>query len=374
VARIEELTKRIMDSGKWEVFETPDDDSGVDLVAEMRPSAAGTASTADVDQNPVPPPERVFEVFAGRRFLSATQTRRVERTEASREPFETPLERYNRLRAEVGELARDLALDDPGNDDMDEKEVGNETYETLRRGILQLQMSLDELQHEPRNVALQQSMKDVNGLEKARDTGKAKLEALREAITNEIEEDESKAMQLELLYSSNRQVEVPHRDELEERVKALEASIGMDKAPRRPLLHAIEDLENLFENLDEGRLSLLSTKVKRLNSQLEESMKSLQKRKAPSYAGTNTEDIDELVRKLDQCDSIAASLPNVIDRLKTAHEIHQHNANIQTRLDEVDRLQEEIDAAAELDREVLTSLKQSIAENLALFNSALLEK
>ena len=45
-------------------------------------------------------------------------------------------------------------------------------------------------------------------------------------------------------------------------------------------------------------------------------------------------------------------------------EIHQHNAHVHSRLDALDRAQQELESANRLDRELLESLKQGLRDNV----------
>ncbi|GBG31983.1 Hypothetical Protein FCC1311_082082 [Hondaea fermentalgiana] len=389
--------------GSWEVFETPDVEDAYDEdVRRSEPTAttSGGEDGARVDAAPAPEPERVFEVFAGKRFV--VDRRKAQENEDQQVPrrrlapeevgslLESPFERFNRLKAEVAELMNDLEIDE---DDELGSEGGahSDAYEQLANGVKTLKQSLMTLKGQQGLATLlsnQESSTEDRAAAQA--LNKARADALRQRLDRGQKElgngdETSTTVSFDLLYagdSAATSVDTEQPSALEARVRALEALLGdasssssgsqpqhQQQHHPRPLLQTVAYLENQVQLLDEAKLSHLTQKAKALNSELEESARLRQRRRAAGGEGEPsgslaTSEVSDVLRKLDNVDAVAGSLPGIVDRLRTAQEIHQHNANLHTRLDELDRVHAELDEAASLDRELLETLQKSLAENV----------
>lgn len=372
--------------GQWEVFETPDVEDGAPAAA-----APVSSSSADVDDSQAPEPERVFEVFAGKRFVVGAA-----RAEGSadggvggvggdggrdgvRAVGETPLQRFNRLRMEVDDLARDLQGDGDVGEEQAPGPAHSDAYEALSTGVKSLQATLSALERDdalvaagPTTAAKSQELAAIN---KARsDALREKLESVRAEAPAQGEGAGGVSVDLYFSPQHSSQLEEAHASDVEKRVAALEALVGASgdasAAPGRPLAEAVGRLEQQLGMLDEGRLSIIAQRIKSLGSDLDEGNRQRQRRSSAVSAAA-AKDTDALLDKLDRCDAVASTLPALVERLKTVQEIHQHNANFHSRLDDIDRLQDQLDAACNLDRELLENLKVGMKDVVAAVDARL---
>lgn len=374
--------------GNWEVFETPDVDDGAVQDGAPEGSSSSRRKESDlggdegVDSGPVPEPERVFEVFAGKRFISDHASRRA--PELVGAVPESPFERFNRLQAEVADLLNDLAPDTSNDGEADDqKEFGNahsDAYNQLVSGVRQMSAALGTLGGDGLGALLSNEEAAAGERETAQALNRARVEALRERLQareDDVVEGKEKAsvVSFDLMYAGREAAgssEGERQGALEARVRALETILGDERHGERPLMQVVEALEKHVALLDEAKLTHLTQKAKVLNAELENSSRLRQRRRAAVAASgednasgrPSTSEVSELVQKLDQCEAVAKSLPGIVDRLQTAQEIHQHNANMHMRLEEIDRVQAELEEAARLDHELLETLQASLAENM----------
>ncbi len=360
--------------GKWQVFETPDEGApsaqGGGDASARRPEVT---SSEDVVTSALPAPEVAFEVFAGRRFVRGGAAPPVAPPGAgpagaglkSAVAAESPFERYNRLRAEVDALATDLQL----GEGEDVGRAHSEAYERLARGVGALSSQLDELRGDRQlQAVLASHVADQAGVASA---GRALASAAAPGkpaatATAGAAAPAAGGVRYELFYSPGALQQAD--EQLLARVRRLEAALGMDERgapPARSLALTVAALEDKLALLDEGRVSLLAHKAKELAADVDELTRARAEAKAAAAAGCATpEDATDVLERLDKCSAVAVVVPALIERLRTVQEIHQHNAHVHSRLDALDRAQQELESANRLDRELLESLKQGLRDNV----------
>jgi len=311
----------VMES-KWQVFETEDEQP------EDLPVIHSKPVSEDIDISE-PSVEHSFEVFAGKRFsTSSSRQRRPELTP------ESPFERFNRLRIELDELSNDLGLCDESD--------GNAAYIQLANGVKSLQTTLSTLE----------THQHLGG--KSVTTGSvAASEELMQAIQPSMHSEQNASVKYELFFSAQVQGEIAKVNamQLEERVTRLENIVGVDfkQELHTPLAVSVAELEKRIAQLDDMKLSSMSQKFKTLAND-------------PNFKVGD--DSIELVRKLENCESIAQNVPVLIDRLEALQDVHRNNALFHVRMSNVEKMQNDILKAAELDRQLLENLKKSLAENV----------
>uniref|UniRef100_A0A7S2W845 Dynactin subunit 2 n=1 Tax=Mucochytrium quahogii TaxID=96639 RepID=A0A7S2W845_9STRA len=360
--------------GKWEVFETPDvPDLTVnvdDISNEERRKQGNVISLEGIDGNLPPAPEKVFEVFAGKRFVTGGRSERC-RPEVSGNDVssESPFERYNRLRMEVEELANDLSL----NSDSQGEPVQNSVYTELSSGVKTLRETLGKLELDAKNATALSTCKTGDLNIESSQALKTQLDAIQAP------ESDSTCVQYELFYSNEQRgaLNQVKQEQLETRVRRLEQILGLDTTTgtlpstnnSKPLTHLVSQLEKKVGNLDEGKLTMLTQKAKVFSTAVDDLNKQRQAQGGltgliGSASSLEERDLHEMVQKLERCDSIAATLPTLIARLQTVQEIHQHNAHYHKRLDAIDSQHEQLLEDAKLDRQLLDDLKRTMRENV----------
>jgi hypothetical protein len=343
--------------GKWEVFETPDEGASGAASGDASARRPEMTSSEDVVTSALPAPEVAFEVFAGRRFVRGAAAPPAALPAAAESPFE----RYNRLRAEVDALAKDLQL---GEGD----EVGrahSEAYERLARGVGALSNQLDELRGDRQlQVVLASHVADQAAVVSA---GRALVSAAASGSAAAASAAPAAGgVRYELFYSPGALHQAD--EQVLARVRRLEAVLGINERgapPARSLVQTVAALEDKIALLDEGRVSLLAHRAKELAADVDELSRARADAKAAAVAsGASLDDATDVLERLDKCSAVAVVVPALIERLRTVQEIHQHNAHVHSRLDALDRAQLELESANRLDRELLESLKQGLRDNV----------
>jgi len=367
------------DPTEWEVFETPDVESP--SIEPHRPDHHEQHSRKNddytVSHEALPAPEEVFEVFAGKKFVNGSAVR----ARPAQVDFETPFEWFNRLKTEVEELVSCLA--DTTADD-DQKDTQSNAFAELADGATALQKTLDKLSLEAGTASLLSNDITQVVAPDALAANEARADALREQLSLASEGSPAKGSSVTYqIYGPPPGDSKVHDSGLVERVRRLEAIVGLDPESHsssseldrmgRPIANIVSGLERKLELMDESRLALLNAKATELTKQVSELSKERKSKGASHKSAPNTlnaypfSSMDEagaLVEKLERCNTVAATLPGLTDRLRTVQEIHLHNANVHTRLEELDIKQTELEEANALDRELLENLKQSMLKNL----------
>lgn len=162
-----------------------------------------------------------------------------------------------------------------------------------------------------------------------------------------------------------------------------QASVGSSV----PLIKVAQHLEERIALLDSKTLDTIKAKAKLLRSDLEAltagntsnataatTAASAMAAAGKAAAAANEIKIFEAAKKIEtfservkQVESIAEDLPIIVARMKTLEQVHWNATTAMNRLEELETQAKDIDAILLSNREVLTTMKQGLEENLTEF-------
>jgi hypothetical protein len=162
-----------------------------------------------------------------------------------------------------------------------------------------------------------------------------------------------------------------------------QASVGSSV----PLIKVAQHLEERIALLDTKTLDTIKAKAKLLRSDLEAltagntsnataatTAASAMAAAGKAAAAANEIKIFEAAKKIEtfservkQVESIAEDLPIIVARMKTLEQVHWNATTAMNRLEELETQAKDIDAILQSNREVLTTMKQGLEENLTEF-------
>ena len=365
---------------KEEIFESSGEGSGgiggIDNLNQMRNAlvyknadASGAISTESLQ------PERAFEVFGGKTYLSnSVQATQFSLADTAERRVESPLQRFARLRGELDDLSRDL-------DGMVKQEINEESsvWSVLQRDARKMIQSLLEVQdHEGFKIHQRKT----------------------ETITQRFDEvstkilKDSSAPPLPLPTSAGETGgrvggrgsgpgdEFSELLSLERRVSALETMLGhasnvldcegslsLAQAAHGgtfPLVDTIVRLERRVALLDPATLEMLRTKSAALRTDLEATQK-LKGSSQESQALEAARKVDDLFEQVERVKVVAEEAPALIVRLKTLESIHSSAALFTQRLEQMESSVCALTEELKSNGDVLGSLQVGLAENSKIF-------
>mmetsp|Transcript_71097 Transcript_71097/g.167580 ORF Transcript_71097/g.167580 Transcript_71097/m.167580 type:complete len:374 (+) Transcript_71097:3-1124(+) len=340
-----------IDESQQDVFETPDpvgeptntehfppekDNEDIDR-AGFEPSESAkvfrqrqTAPNGDFSDSVAKRPQWML----AREFsISATRERE----------FETPLERFRRLRAEVEGFATQL----------DELEGASVPTSVIPAGLT------DEVR----------GLRDqLVGL-----SGKAVGNRGDKAVTTEIESH--KARLEKGVEESGEPESTSARGSLvtlERQVAVLEKRLGNgDLAGLYPnLCHAVDDLTTRLSLVQPGRLERVKTQLLKYD----QDASALRKRRDDAKrdgADTQMEEpqLERVLAAAEKCNEMAGQLPVVISRLRSLRALHETAASAQTHISRMATEQETMTKTMATQAQVVEEVKASLLENMATVGS-----
>lgn len=342
-------------------------------------------------------PALAFERFAGKLF-TATEGKdgASSRAEFSRLPpgeraFESPVDRFNRLQAEIEQFKADLqtlvnqvtpavrgvSADDPL------AALSNE----LSKNLVELEAQLRDVVSDPKVKALLQPSAALDAAALAQRDAMAKLlfelAQLRTGCAAETGaakgKQEAKAPASGAVYelylphertaagSAAATTATPDLAALDKRIAALEKSIGTpgDAAPGFPdISTALRMLNRKIELLcNESHMDATLRRAKALSAEL--MALEQQRAKAVGRASPHEAKVNELYNMMHRWDKAAQMLPTVVARLQSLREVHEEAASVLSRLAQLEQQHDALERILKQDTEALQKLSESVAANAA---------
>ncbi|KAG7399961.1 hypothetical protein PHYBOEH_007481 [Phytophthora boehmeriae] len=409
-----------------EVFETPEPEATFQAYAPANASArqarAGVGagpeaeshfhdkSSMELDEHELPA-TKAFEVFMGKVY-KPTLPKQTEyeasagtSNSSSKPTLESPLARFTRLSLELKELEADLTLLAADADRKKHKvmiDAGQEAeFNEVMQGLNTLQLNLSALE---KNAAFQPFLRAGSSAGMATSSADAavtlqkdltakffqQIDALKRQQQGQTAASSSEAPIVYEIYS-NGELNAVDRDAktrvaaLEARISTLERSIGSFQGQELRLdgLGSLTgtgsaDLTSAVAQIEQ-RVALMSEKnldaVKTRTTALVHEFTLLSKLKqSPSVQGAlnsqaDREQIQKIYDQLSTLDTVAASVPAVVDRLVTLRSVHDDALNVTSRLSKMEQTQTSLGELLDSDAALLANMEASLAENVKVFQS-----
>ncbi|KAI9912139.1 hypothetical protein PsorP6_009887 [Peronosclerospora sorghi] len=359
---------------------------------------------------------QAFEVFMGKKFnfleheLEPTLPKQTEYElsagkSSSKTKLESPLARFTRLSLELKELEADLTLLAADAQHKKHKilvDAGQEAeLNEVLEGLNTLQLNLSTLEE---NTDFQPFLRAVTAganadaaLSLQKDlTAKffKQIDAIKrqeQGQTAETSVSESAPIVYEIY--SNGELNAIDRDAktrmatLEARISTLERAVGSFQSQELDDLTSLggastADLTSIMTHLEQ-RVALMSEKnldaVKTRTSALVHELTLISKLKQSAGAQgslnsqTEREQIQKIYDQLSSLNTVAASVPNIVDRLVALKSVHDEALDITARMDKIEHTQASLGELLDSDAALLADMEASLAENVQLFQSNIQE-
>lgn len=408
-----------------EVFETPEPEQAFQPYAPVNASArqarAGVGagpeieghfhdkSSMELDEHELSATQ-AFEVFMGKVYkptLPKQTEYEASVKSAGSATLESPLARFTRLSLELKELEADLTLLASDAERKKHKvmvDAGQEAeFNEVMQGLNTLQLNLSALE---KNAAFQPFLRTGNNAGVVSSSADAAL-SLQKDLTAKFFQQISTIKQQQqgqssassstgsapIVYEiySNGELNAVDRDAksrvaaLETRISTLERTIGSVQGQELRLdgLGSVAgasgvDLSSTVAQLEQ-RVALMSEKnldaVKTRTTALVHEFTLLSKLKqSPSVQGAlnsqaDRDQIQKIYDQLSSLDSVAASVPAVVDRLVTLKSVHDDALNVAARVSKMEQTQTSLNELLDSDAALLANMEASLAENVQVFQS-----
>ncbi|XP_071488252.1 dynactin subunit 2-like [Diadema antillarum] len=176
----------------------------------------------------------------------------------------------------------------------------------------------------------------------------------------------------ELYYrpEQNKFTQVSKAAELEQRLNRIEAVLGQDPqklasltadTSSRSLLECVSQLQARMSLLDPGQLDHMEARIQGLIQRLDQVS---EKKSAVEDAGKESK-ISALYDMVEKWDSVADTLPKVVERLQALKDLHEQALQFSQALSQLDTTQQQLTANMQGQDTLLKELKDSFAANLA---------
>eukprot|EP00808_Paulinella_micropora_P009345 g48211.t1 len=320
-------------------------------------------------------PLLAFEAFAGKifegkdRYLQLSSNRTEfshEILPTSKQHFETPLDRYNRLKSEVEAFQKDMAIL--------QKEAAspdNGIQEFSRNISRDLGVLGDELVALEREYRPLLSVKDVSASDQALVTQlMAQVKALQQNNQQTAASSPNASQggfKYELYYSALGEGEDQTKrrtqqdvQALDRRIASLEQRLGFQDVPYPSLEAGLADLHKKLLLLDEGALDRLAMRVTQLNQAFDKLQAS---QSGAAKKADSSDKVEHVYAQMNKWDSAAQRLPVVIERLHSLRYVHEEAADATMRLQAVEDTSNTASRLLQEDRETLAQLKAAVQAN-----------
>lgn len=364
-----------------EIFESPE--ITVDVAKEEEKKGAdgkggdsGARMTSeDVNRDPLRP-QWSFEQFAGRIFdtskldfsdaivrqLTSGQSE-LSSMRPSERSFESPLERFNRLKSEVAQFKQDLS---ELSGSKDSSAVASELIKQLSALEQEVQQTAAKPAFQPllssnvtdRASAAQAQLlqKLVADMEKAAKSTEAKGGA--GGVTYELYYNPQKE-------AARQQVSV---GELDKRIGSLEKAVGSLQDDKTfgfsDLNTALVAMRKKLDFLEQGRLDSIYRRIKTLLTELEQLQQQKDKAQQAGQVPPNFEKVNATFDMMARWDEAAQLLPSVIARLQSLRDLHEECSSAVLRLQNVDSVNTQLNTLLQQDKETLQKVEHNLAQNM----------
>ena len=379
-----------------------------EILEGIKPAVKEKHNSPDIISDAVKP-DVAFEVFAGKRYwgkeadegsdsvanLKQQISERVlsqQRTAASGlSRVETPMEKYQRLRAELTEFSNDIKALDAIKKNGAKNDKGEPLVDPIlpkmKEGITELMQQLALLEGNPSLGPLLLANSDlaIQSIS-AQDHLTAKLtETMRQIkIKGESETKPDRATKTAENNTSTLSMDV------EARVTRLESVLGQGASESSTLyiplqnkntnlLELVSVLEGKMKMLEPGRLESIHRRAKILSSELDAIGKKMKRYGSGLKAGETEQEKSKILSMFDKMmkwENTCNELPLLVDRLRSVNEIHKEAVEFDERISRMESIQETLSKKLEVDEEVVKNLETSLIENAQLMekNTKLLDQ
>ncbi|KAF2348561.1 Dynamitin [Trinorchestia longiramus] len=321
------------------------------------------------------------------------RARRIEWDTAGKEEEEdeTIVQRYNRLMCEVTKLQEDLLqFQEKGTEDIpfgSSKEGETVSAVHLERQVEELQTQLLGLQLEkqlgsdvvesianPHLASHKHLTALIDAFAHAKDKALSSGSKKQDTTKGTGKEQGPSDITYQLFYSPevSKFSQLGPALQLEKRIDRLEKLLGNDQEKMSRLwswtregsvLGAVTSLGQRLALLEpaqldhiEGRLHAVHTKMNVIAEKAEQSPEKETK-------------VQELYELMQKCDVMCCALPEVVDRLVALQGLHNEASQFRRTLQQLDVSQTQLSASVENNEQLLSSVNEKFAENLALINA-----
>lgn len=352
--------------GKEKVFETTADDN--EGFSGPSKSNVGGSKSENIDVTTINP-KKAFETFAGKVFDPAEY---YESGPAAEHKFETPLQKYRRLRSEIQEFQKELG-DLARNASSGREDITQELTQQLSSDIAQMWGNLEKEKDRPElgkyfkgGVGVGSSEQElIRQLQQFTDPAALSASELGGASTS------SKTSATYKLYvkSGQRESAAPRLMELDKRIAYLERLLGRpnEDMPFPDILTALGFLRGRLELVSEDmKLDSIHRKVQQINQEfrkLTESKLTNTRDLENIFTKKNTSKIDKMFDQMKKWDRAIDLLPLTVQRLKIAKNMHEDCADIAGRVRALEGQQTTIEDTLETDKRLLSEAQQSLSTN-----------
>jgi len=356
-----------------ELFESPDvaeaPASGSVLQSKLlAPQASNDIVSSEVRA------QAAFAEFAGKsldtkadamsiKLLGVISSQQAERTllPFRERAFESPLERFYRLKDEISQLERDLQAMARSAPAKKSASAG------LARELAELGHDLSSLstnpnflpfaeQHVPDKETIQQRVQ-LNHLI-------AQLAAVPSA--SEAKEDSSTTLAL-FRTKNDTQRQQTNLTELDSRIVQLEhfiGNLGDDKTLGWPDLHsALQSVRRKLESLDQSKLDAAYRRIRTLISELDTLTTSKDKAQAAGQVPALLEKINQLFETVNRWDEAAEILPPVAARLQSLRDLREECAGAVVTVQKIEVQTAEAQWLLQQSKETLARVETSLVQN-----------
>jgi len=313
-----------------------------------------------------------FAAFNGKVFLGATSSSSTERiysaADGNEALAESPIQRYTRLKAELGELMRDVDL---MREETKAKDEGATLWAVLQR---ETKKTIDSLR------TLDGDVLDSSG--GGVDSGLAGLLDKLELRAPGVEGAVTGSDRVTATSSGPRSSSV---SELEKRLFAMESMLGLTsnlldmesvgdgyeeaRGGIFPLVDTVARLERRVDTLDERTLESIRSKAAAVQTELEAMNR--EKGRGASSAEQKAIDaaavVEDLVKRAKRADAVAKEVPPLLVRLKTLENTHAAASTFVQRLELLETAVGQASESVAENDEILKTLRESITSSISIF-------
>ncbi|CEM10075.1 unnamed protein product [Vitrella brassicaformis CCMP3155] len=345
-------------------------------------------------------PEKAYETFKGKKYevtipqagAMGTFLRQQPRSEyesvgglgGALKDFETPLQRTQRLQAEVSELLEYVTNEinlGRGNE-LRALFEGAGDPAAIKEELKTLEGQLSTLLNDEKVKAeligsSDPSYKLPAGEADLFNSVMQQLSALKTTSAATADKDKEKKkdgesrMVYEVYYDPNERplVETSKLIGLESRLSELEKQIGVEAQSQLPfpdVQSGIYDLNERLSLLDANKLDAIGRRTQALMSELEMVLR----KKAEITSAALTDDdqkVQELFLMSQRWKIATAGLPYIVVRLKSLKALHQHSGSFATRISVLESNQTELQKQLDATSAALTTVSKSLQDSLKTF-------
>jgi len=296
--------------------------------------------------------------------------------------FESPLDRYNRLKTEVKQFQEEL-------DSLVKQSAASkadpvrEVSDLINKDLAGLEKELGALLTDERlRPFMQPSAATAEAIVDADLTGRLLSELERAGKPGGKGDGKQKPAvaaagssqaTYELYYAGSGSDKKEQLDlvQLDRRVALLEKSLGSitESSPAFPDVQTgLRVVSKKVELIDDAKLDAVSKRVKALRIELE-ALESQRAALKGAKASPHEDKVSQLYAMMSRWDKAAQVVPTVITRLQTLREIHEECATLVVRVQNVEKQQEAVDRLLKEDRAALDRLTESLATNAKLMQA-----